>query len=109
MTRTAWLSFDGLWDYAVTGKDTAAPKTYQGKILVPFPIESALSGVHKSFDGNSRLSYRRSFEVPKAWAAQRILLNFGAVDWEAVVLVNGRQVGRIEGASTPSPSILPTR
>jgi len=97
MTRTAWLSLNGLWDYAVTGKDTAAPKTYQGKILVPFPIESALSGVHKSFDGNSRLSYRRSFEVPKAWAAQRILLNFGAVDWEAAVLVNGRQVGAHRG------------
>jgi len=93
MTRSAWLNLNGLWDYAVTGKDAPAPKTYQGKILVPFPIESALSGVHKSFDGNSRLWYRRSFEVPKAWAADRILLNFGAVDWEAAVAVNGKHVG----------------
>ena len=64
---------------------------------MPFPIESALSGVHKSFDNNSRLWYRRSFEVPRAWAAQRIILNFGAVDWEAAVLVNGRQIGTHRG------------
>jgi len=101
MTRAAWLNLNGLWDYAVTGKDAASPKTYQGKILVPFPIESALSGAHRSFDGGSRLWYRRSFEVPKAWAAQRILLNFGAVDWEAAVLVNGRQVGTHRGGFDP--------
>ena len=97
MTRSAWLNLNGLWDYAVTRKDEGLPRSFQGKILVPFPIESALSGVHKSFDGNCRLWYRRDFTVPKAWAGQRILLNFGAVDWEADVSVNGRHCGRHRG------------
>ena len=78
MTRAAWLNLNGLWDYAVTNKDRGCPRSYQGKILVPFPIESALSGVHKGIDGNNRLWYRRSFEVPKEWAGQRVLLHFGA-------------------------------
>ena len=108
MTRTAWLNLNGLWDYAITDKDQARPRSYQGKILVPFPIESALSGVHKGFDGNNRLWYRRSFEVPKAWAGQRMLLHFGAVDWEAIVLVNGREVGTHRGGYDASPSTLPT-
>ena len=93
----AWMNLNGLWDYAVTRKEESSPKSYQGKILVPFPIESALSGVHKSFDGNCRLWYRRSFEVPKTWAAQRILLHFGAVDWETIVLLNGKPLGTHRG------------
>lgn len=97
MTRAAWMNLNGLWDYAVTRKEESSPKSYQGKILVPFPIESALSGVHKSFDGNCRLWYRRSFEVPKTWAAQRILLHFGAVDWETIVLLNGKPLGTHRG------------
>ena len=99
-------------------KEDRAPQSYQGKILVPFPIESSLSGVHKSFDGNSRLWYRRSFEAPQAWAGQRVLLNFGAVDWEATVSVNGRPVGKHRGGydpfsfditdalTTPGPQVL---
>ena len=97
MTRAAWLNLNGLWDYAITRKDEGFPKSCQGQILVPFPIESALSGVHKSLYNDNRLWYRRSFEVPKAWAGQRILLHFGAVDWEATVVLNGRQIGTHRG------------
>ena len=84
----------GLRHHAQEG---TVPGDYQGKILVPFPIEAALSGVHKTLDYNNRLWYRRHFDVPKTWAGQRVMLNFGAVDWEATVLVNGRQVGTHRG------------
>jgi hypothetical protein len=59
MVRSAWQNLNGLWDYAVTAKAAEAPKAWQGKVLVPFPIESVLSGVHKGFDRNQRLWYHR--------------------------------------------------
>ena len=62
----------------------------QAKILVPYPIESALSGVMKHAD---RMTYRRSFEIPKGWSGRHVLLHFGAVDWEAKVSVNGKELG----------------
>ena len=71
------------------------PDAYEGRILVPFPIESALSGVMRQAD---RLWYRRTFEVPEKWQGQRVLLHFGAVDWEATVLVNGKEIGTHRGA-----------
>ncbi len=83
MVRKDWLNLNGVWDIKL-GDGTDA------KILVPFPIESALSGVMKHVD---RLTYRRSFEVPKAWAGRRVLLHFGAVDWEAKVSLNGKELG----------------
>jgi len=104
MVRKEWLNLNGLWDYAVTAKDgapagaaPAAPAACDGQILVPFPIEAALSGVMKKFDQKSRLWYRRSFEIPKDWAGKRVLLHFGAVDWEAAVSVNGKELGTHRG------------
>ena len=89
LVRQQWLNLNGLWDYAITAKESPAPSGYQGKILVPFPIESVLSQVNKRIDENSRLWYRRTLAIPAAWAGQRVLLHFGAVDWETVVAVNG--------------------
>ncbi|MCY3024354.1 MAG: glycoside hydrolase family 2 [Planctomycetota bacterium] len=97
LVRKDWLNLNGLWDYAVTAKDAAAPAQYDGQILVPFPIESALSGVMKKFDQKSLLRYRRGFDVPKDWAGKRVLLHFGAVDWEAAVCVNGKELGTHRG------------
>jgi beta-galactosidase/beta-glucuronidase len=97
MVRGDWQNLNGLWDYAVARKDEPQPKTFQGKILVPFCIESALSGVHKGFDPYSRLWYRRKFDVPAAWAGRRLLLHFGAVDWEAIVWLNGTRVAEHRG------------
>ncbi len=97
MVRKEWRNLNGLWDYAIAGKSDAAPKSYQGKILVPFPIESALSGVMKRVDDKSRLWYRRTFDVPKDWSGRRVLLHFGAVDWETVVYVNGKALGTHRG------------
>ena len=97
MVREEWKNLNGLWDYAVTGRNDAPPQTYDGKILVPYPIESALSGVMKRLDENSRLWYRRTFEVPSVWSGKRLLLHFGGVDWEATVFVNGKKVGEHRG------------
>ena len=96
MTRDRWLNLNGLWDYAVTTRLIEAPKAYSGQILVPFPVESYLSGVQKRVTGK-RLWYRRTFDVPPDWAGERLLLNFGAVDWQTTVWVNGVEVGQHEG------------
>src|SRR4051794_20978665 len=94
--RKEWMNLNGLWDYAITAKD-AKPHTFDGQILVPYPIESALSGVMKKVDENQRIWYRRTFVVPKDWDGKRIVLNFGAVDFQADVLVNGQKVGEHSG------------
>lgn len=97
LVRDAWENLNGLWDYAITDKDAAAPTTYDGKILVPFPIESSLSGVQKEVGPDKRLWYRRSIAVPAAWKDQRILLQLGAVDWDATVYLNGKEVAEHRG------------
>lgn len=96
LVRADWLNLNGSWDYALAGKRSKRPVTYDGTILVPFPIESALSGVALRAD-ERKLWYRRSFSVPEAWQGQRILLNFGAVDWAATVWVNDVEIGAHQG------------
>jgi len=101
MVRKDWQHLNGLWEYAIVPTNAAAPAAYEGSILVPFPVESALSGVKRRVGGENRLWYRRTFTVPNAWAGQRVLLHFGAVDWEAVVSVNGAEVGGHRGGYDP--------
>ena len=96
MVRKQWLNLNGLWDLAIVGKDEK-PSGFPNRILVPFPVESALSGVMKPVGENDRLWYRRTFEVPKKWQGQRVWLHFGAVDFQATVTVNGREVGQHRG------------
>jgi len=97
MVRKDWKSLNGLWEYAIVPKDARQPEKFDGQILVPFAFESALSGVMKRITGRERLWYRRTFEIPKRWAGKRVLLHFGAVDWDTTVFVNGREVGRHTG------------
>jgi len=101
MVRPEWLSLNGLWDCAITGKDDAQPREFDREILVPFPVESALSGVMQRAGREKQLWYRRTFEVPRKWSGQRLLLHFGAVDWETHVWVNGKQVGIHRGGYDP--------
>ena len=96
MVRQDWLKLNGLWDLAITGKD-AKRATFQTQILVPFPVESALSGVMRPVSENDRIWYRRDFEVPNKWKGRRVLLHFGAVDFEATVWVNGKEIGQHRG------------
>lgn len=99
--KNNWKNLNGLWDYAITSKEEAtAPKSYQGKILVPFPVESSLSGVGKTIDKNKLLWYKTSFAIPSN-IKNNILLHFGAVDWKTDVWVNGKKVGTHEGGFDP--------
>ena len=98
MARDRWQNLNGLWDYAITGKaEEKIPAKFDGGILVPYPIESALSGVMKALKPDQRLWYRRTFSVPAPWRGQRVLLHFGAVDWETTVFLNGRNLGGHRG------------
>lgn len=101
MERQQWLNLNGLWDYAITKKDAPLPKTFDGKILVPFAIESSLSGVGKTIKADQSLWYERKFKIPEDWKGKNVLLNFGAVDWKAEVFVNGNKIGEHTGGYTP--------
>lgn len=101
MERADWENLNGLWNYAITNKGEAAPATYQGEILVPFAVESALSGVGTRINENQELWYNRTFNVPSAWRGKQVLLHFGAVDWKADVWVNDVKVGQHTGGFTP--------
>jgi len=101
MVRKEWQRLNGLWEYAIVGKDAPQPEQFDGEILVPYPIESALSGVMKKVGKDNRLWYRRTFTVPKKWKGKRILLHFGAVDWDTTVWVNGKEMGNHKGGYDP--------
>jgi len=101
MLRGNWLNLNGLWEYAVVSREAAKPQAYAGHILVPFPIESALSGVTRRVGPGERVWYRRMLRIPDALKGQRILLHFGAVDWEAEVFVNGKPIGSHRGGYDP--------
>ena len=100
MVRGEWKSLNGLWDYAITSKSEALPGKFDGKILVPFAVESALSGVGRTFTDGDALWYRTSFTVPSSWKGKRLMLNFDAVDWKTVVYVNDVQIGTHTGGYT---------
>lgn len=101
MTRQAWDNLNGLWQYAICPVGQAEPTTFDGEILVPFAVESSLSGVMKNVGKDNELWYKRTFNVPSAWKGKNILLNFGAVDWKTDVYINDILVGSHTGGFTP--------
>jgi hypothetical protein len=101
MERPQWSNLNGLWDYAILPVGAAEPGRFDGKILVPFAVESSLSGVEKRLGKENELWYKRTFSVPAAWKGKSVLLHFGAVDWQAEVFVNDVKVGGHKGGYTP--------
>jgi beta-galactosidase/beta-glucuronidase len=100
LERPDWQNLNGLWDYAVTAIDMEKPAEWEGKILVPFAIESTLSGIGKLLTPKQALWYRRTVPLtPKA--GHRSLLNFEAVDYQSTVWLNGHEVGKHIGGNTP--------
>jgi beta-galactosidase/beta-glucuronidase len=102
-----WRTLNGKWDFVLDlGESGEARKlykkfsTYNKKILVPFPPESKLSGIgHKDFMPS--IWYHRKFTVPDSWNGKRIFIHFGAVDYKSTVWINGMEVGKHDGGSTP--------
>jgi beta-galactosidase/beta-glucuronidase len=100
MVRKNWVNLNGLWNYAITEASAESFKS-EGRILVPYAVESSLSGVGRRITKNDALWYERSFSIPKDWEGKNVLLHFGAVDWQAEIYVNDQQVGEHKGGYDP--------
>ncbi len=100
MVRSKWKNLNGPWEYAITPKDNK-PEIWDGSILVPYPVESALSGVRKRISEDENLWYRRTFLIPSSWRNSTLLLNFEASDWETTVWIDGKEAGSHKGGYDP--------
>lgn len=108
--RTDWLCLNGEWQFEIDSADSGIERGLKdrplaGKITVPFCPESPLSGVGNT-DFLNAVWYRRTVAIPSEWAGKRILLHFGAVDYDTTVWVNGEEVARHRGGFTPFTCIL---
>ncbi len=101
LVRDNWMNLNGWWNYGIGPVDGGGPDMWPGKILVPFPIESQLSGVQLRITPQQKLWYGRQFAKPALKAGERLLLHFGGVDWHAVVYVNGKKMGEHKGGYDP--------
>ena len=101
MERPDWKNLNGLWDYAILPIGQNEPANFDGKILVPFAVESSLSGVMKTLGSKNELWYKQTFTIPSGWKNKNILLHFGAVDWKAEVFLNDVKIGTHTGGYTP--------
>src|SRR5208283_5029602 len=97
MQRRNWVNLNGRWDFAIS-PTAERPSRFGSKIVVPFPVESYLSGVQRRVPDGGSVWYRRSFTAPKG---DRVLLNFEASDWDTTAWVNGREVGSHQGGYCP--------
>lgn len=101
LVRQTWKNLNGLWEYAIVEKGKSSPEQFQGEILVPYCIESSLSGVKKALLPTQELWYKRSISVPNDWRNKNVILHFGAVDYKTTVYVNDKLVGEHTGSSDP--------
>lgn len=101
LVREHWMNLNGLWDYAIVGRNENMPDSFDGKILVPFCVESTLSGVGKKVQPDQKLWYSTTFALPASWKGNNVLLHFDAVDWETTVWLNGKRIGAHKGGSDP--------
>ena len=100
MVRSDWMNLNGIWQFQSGETNDPAPtgRNLSGLILVPFPMESALSGIMQYTPFSW---YRRTFTVPDSWSGRRILLHFEAVNWRSQIYVNGQSVGIHKGGYDP--------
>lgn len=101
MVREDWRSLNGVFEFALRPRDEPQPLVFDESILVPFPVESALSGIGRKVTSQDRMWYRRRFAIPKAPPWHTWLVHFGAVDWRADVWLDGRLLGTHEGGFEP--------
>jgi beta-galactosidase/beta-glucuronidase len=101
LVRENWINLNGSWDYAILEKGQSKPDQFQGKITVPFPVESFLSGVMKPVGAEKELWYKKTMTIANKDRKGKVLLHFGAVDWEAEVFVNGKSAGIHQGGYDP--------
>jgi len=99
--RPTWHTLNGLWDCAIRPHSEGRPKNFDRRILVPFPVESALSGIGRSISAKDQIWYRRVIDVPAAAPGTTWWLHFGAVDWRAEVWIDGQYLGLHEGGFEP--------
>ncbi len=97
LQREQWLNLNGLWEYSILNRTAPCPTNYDGYVLVPFCLESSLSGVGSEISPDQRIWYRRNFTIPAQWEGKRVKLNFGAVDYEATIWINQALVGSHKG------------
>jgi beta-galactosidase/beta-glucuronidase len=101
LERTDWQNLNGLWDYAILPAGKTEPGNFDGKILVPFAVESSLSGVQKNVGKENELWYKKTFTIPSSWKGKNLILHFGAVDWKTEVFLNDVKIGSHTGGYTP--------
>ncbi|MDA3852915.1 MAG: hypothetical protein PF444_01540 [Bacteroidales bacterium] len=100
LVRERWMNLNGIWQYqeATSYTDDIPTGTLSKEILVPFPVESAISGVMQHAEN---MWYRRTFTVPESWAGEKVLIHFGAVDYKCEVFINGASLGEHAGGYDP--------
>ncbi|MCJ7468047.1 MAG: beta-galactosidase, partial [Maribacter sp.] len=101
MERSDWQNMNGLWEYTIQPYGSTIPSKFDGKILVPFAVESSLSGVMKEVGAKNEVWYRTNFSIPANWNGKDVLLHFGAVDWKTDIWVNDIKIGSHTGGYTP--------
>ncbi len=97
LEREEWKNLNGLWNYSISPRRSLQPDQHDGLILVPFAVESSLSGVKKKVGEENVVWYERSFTIPSGWSKKDILLHFGAVDWKSDIWINDIKVGSHTG------------
>ena len=101
LERQQWTSLNGLWEYKITGLNSELPDNFDGQIIVPFAVESELSGVQRALLENELLWYRKKFDLNSEYVGKRVILHFGAVDWQCSVYINGKFIGEHIGGYCP--------
>ena len=97
LERKQWLNLNGIWSYSITDVNSQKPDNFDGEILVPFSIESSLSGVMKSLNEKQILWYYKEFEIPDNWKDKNIIIHFNAVDWICELYINDNKIGEHSG------------